>query len=66
MKSFRSPTGIVATTRFVRGSIRETALAWESKTKIEPRAATTPLGERPTLIVRVTLSRVGSMRRTVL
>ena len=56
------PTGIVATTRFVNGSMRETLGPPAFTTHTAPGDTATPTGCEPTWIVARTLFVAGSMR----
>ena len=60
------PTGIVATTLLVSGSMRVTVPSPLLATQTEPAPTATPLGERPTGIVSVTEREPGSIRVTLL
>jgi hypothetical protein len=60
------PTGIVFTTVFVAGSIRETVFEARFGTKTVPSSAIAAFsGWPPTRIVATTLRRFGSIRETV-
>ena len=59
------PTGMVATTRFVAGSIRETLGPPAVATHTAPGETAIPSGLGPTWMVAVTLFVEGSMRVTV-
>ena len=61
-----SPTGIVAVTAFVVGSIRDTVSSLVFATQTLPPPAAMPLGSLPTGIVAVTLFVVGLILDTVL
>src|SRR4051794_29007040 len=56
------PTGTVAVTPFVAGSIRDTVASRSSATQTAPAPTAMPLGSLPTLILAFTALVVGSTR----